>query len=88
MSNFYKSDVECRIFKVGCRMAPISFRKYPSFCSLENEGCLCSVLSVYVYHIIMQIVDRPNTTPIGQYRESLTFKALPYLECNCSCTNL
>ena len=22
---FYKSDVECRSFKVGCRMAPISF---------------------------------------------------------------
>ena len=26
MSDFYKSDVECRIFKVRCRMAPISFR--------------------------------------------------------------
>ena len=36
MSDLYKSDfnrsdvgflqVECRIFKVGCRMAPISFR--------------------------------------------------------------
>ena len=25
MSDFYKSDVECLIFKVGCRMAPISF---------------------------------------------------------------
>ena len=25
-SDFHNSDVECRIFKVGCRMAPISFR--------------------------------------------------------------
>ena len=26
MSEFYKSDFECWIFKVGCWMAPISFR--------------------------------------------------------------
>ena len=26
MSDFNKSDGGCRIFKVGCRMAPISFR--------------------------------------------------------------
>ena len=25
------------------------------------------------------MVDKPNTTPIGQDREPLTFKALPYL---------
>ena len=29
MSDFNKSDVGCRIFKVGCRMAPISFRTRP-----------------------------------------------------------
>ena len=28
---------------------------------------------------MIQMIDRPNTTPIGQDRESLTFKALPYL---------
>ena len=28
MSDFNKSDVGCRIFKVGCRMAPISFRSF------------------------------------------------------------
>ena len=26
MLDFYKLDVGCRIFKVGCRMTPISFR--------------------------------------------------------------
>ena len=29
--------------------------------------------------IMIQMVDRPNTTPIGQDRDSLTFKALLYL---------
>ena len=28
---------------------------------------------------MIQMVDKPNTTPIGQDRESLTFKALHYL---------
>ena len=28
---------------------------------------------------MIQMVDRPNTTPIGQDRETLTFKALLYL---------
>ena len=27
----------------------------------------------------IQMIDRPNTTPIGQERETLTFKALLYL---------
>ena len=27
----------------------------------------------------IQMIDRPNTTPIGQDRETLTFKALLYL---------
>ena len=29
--------------------------------------------------MMMQMVDKPNTTPIGQDRETLTFKALLYL---------
>ena len=29
--------------------------------------------------MMIQMVDRPNTTPIGQDRETLTFKAMPYL---------
>ena len=29
--------------------------------------------------MMMQMVDRPNTTPIGQDRETLTFKTLLYL---------
>ena len=29
--------------------------------------------------MMIQMVDKPNTTPIGQDRESLTFKALLYL---------
>ena len=30
-------------------------------------------------NIMIQMVDKPNTTPIGQDRETLTFKALLYL---------
>ena len=29
--------------------------------------------------IMIQLVDKPNATPIGQYRETVTFKALLYL---------
>ena len=29
--------------------------------------------------MMIQMVDKPNTTPIGQHRETLTFKALLYL---------
>ena len=29
--------------------------------------------------MMVQMVDKPNTTPIGQDRETLTFKALFYL---------
>ena len=29
--------------------------------------------------MMMQMVDKPNTTHIGQHRETLTFKALLYL---------
>ena len=29
--------------------------------------------------MMIQMVDKPNTTPIGQGRETLTFKALLYL---------
>ena len=28
----------------------------------------------------MQMIDKPNTTPIGQDRETVTFKALLYLD--------
>ena len=34
--------------------------------------CLCML-------VMIQMVDRPNTTPFGQDRETLTFKALLYL---------
>ena len=36
-------------------------------------------LSVRKNGMMIQMVDRPNTTPIGQDRETLTFKALLYL---------
>ena len=29
--------------------------------------------------MMIQMVDKPNTTPIGQDKETLTFKALLYL---------
>ena len=34
--------------------------------------CLCML-------VMIQMVDRPNTTPFGQDRETLTFKASLYL---------
>ena len=30
--------------------------------------------------MMIQMFDKPNTTPIGQDRETLTFKALLYLD--------
>ena len=37
-----------------------------------------AVFCLFIF-IMIQMVDRPNTTPTGQDRESLTFKALLYL---------
>ena len=36
-------------------------------------------LAVSKNDMMIQMVDKPNTTPIGQDRETLTFKALLYL---------
>ena len=43
-----------------------------------NEYFVLS-LAVRKNGMMIQMVDRPNTTPIGQDRETLTFKALLYL---------
>ena len=43
-----------------------------------NEYVILS-LAVRKNNMMMQIVDKPNTTPIGQDRDTLTFKALLYL---------
>ena len=43
-----------------------------------NEFFVLS-LAVRKNGMMIQMVDRPNTTPIGQDRETLTFKALLYL---------
>ena len=37
-------------------------------------------LAVSKNDMMIQMVDKPNTTPIGQDRETLTFKALLYLD--------
>ena len=37
-------------------------------------------LAVGKNDMMIQMFDKPNTTPIGQYRETLTFKALLYLD--------
>ena len=37
------------------------------------------LLSVSKNDMMIQMVDKPNTTPIGHDRETLTFKALLYL---------
>ena len=52
---------------------------------VPTHNLLCyneySVLSLAVHKngMMIQMVDRPSTTPIGQDRETLTFKALLYL---------
>ena len=43
-----------------------------------NEYFVLS-LAVSKNDMMIQMVDKPNTTPIGQDRETLTFKALLYL---------
>ena len=42
----------------------------------------CFVLSLAVgkNDVMIQMFDKPNTTPIGQDGETLTFKALLYLD--------
>ena len=42
----------------------------------------CFVLSLAVgkNDMMIQMVDKPNTAPIGQDQETLTFKALLYLD--------
>ena len=37
-------------------------------------------LAVGKNDMMIQMFDKPNTTPIGQDRETLTFKALLYLD--------
>ena len=37
-------------------------------------------LAVGKNDMMIQMVDKPNTTPVGQDRETLTFKALLYLD--------
>ena len=44
----------------------------------NNEYFVLS-LAVSKHGMMMQMVDKPNTTPIGQDRETLNFKALLYL---------
>ena len=43
-----------------------------------NEYFVLS-LAVSKNDIMIQMVGKPNTTPIGHDRETLSFKALPYL---------
>ena len=44
-----------------------------------NEYFVLS-LAVGKNDMMIQVVDKPNTTPIGQDMETLTFKALLYLD--------
>ena len=50
---------------------------------MDNLSCYKEyfVLSLAVSKtdMMIQMIDKPNTTPIGQERETLTFKALLYL---------
>ena len=47
-------------------------------CYINNEYFVLS-LAVSKNGMMIQMVDRPNVTPIGQDKETLTFKAFNYL---------
>ena len=51
-------------------MVPMQFTRYKEYFVLS--------LAVSKNDMMVQMVDKPNTTPIGQDRETLTFKALLY----------
>ena len=44
----------------------------------DNEYFVARSLAASKNNMMIQMVDKPNTTPIGQDRETLTFKALLY----------
>ena len=41
--------------------------------------CSLAAMNKFVQSVMIQMVDRPNTTPIGQNKKTLTFKALLWL---------
>ena len=43
---------------------------------LYNEYFVLSALALSKIDMMIRMVDKPNTTPIGQDRETLAFKAL------------
>ena len=52
-----------------------------------NEYFVLS-LAVSKNDMMIQIVDKPNTTPFGQDRKTLTFKAFALFKSSCSRASL
>ena len=52
----------------------------PMYNLLRNNEYFVLSLAVGKNDMMIQMLDKPNTTPIGQDRETLTFKALLYLD--------
>ena len=52
----------------------------PMYNLLRNNEYFVLSLAVGKNDMMIQMVDKPNVTPIGQDRETLTFKALLYLD--------
>ena len=61
------------------------FGRFPLLLSINQNsfiffslGPLCSLAAMnkFVQSVMIQMVDRPNTTPTGQDKKTLTFKAL------------
>ena len=46
------------------------------FCPSIKILCSLAAMNEFVKSVIIQMVDRPNTTPVGQDKKTLTFKAL------------
>ena len=58
---------------------PAIINKIPTHNLLRYNEYFVLSLPVHKNGMMIQMVDKPNTTPNGQDRETLTFKALLYL---------
>ena len=65
------------IFARFLRLSYLSFLvDFRFFCLSIKILCSLAAVNEFVKSVMIQMVDRPNTTPVGQDKKTLTFKAL------------
>ena len=65
------------IFARFLRLSYLSFLvDFRFFCLSIKILCSLAAMNKFVQSVMIQMVDRPNTTPTGQDKKTLTFKAL------------